>query len=69
MLRQEINSNNKHELTYQGKRMELKEVVLSTPELTRKVFLPVISNSFGKNTVNCIHFKLIPVKNSAAKYL
>ena len=37
--------------------------------LTRKVFLPVISNSFGKNTVNCIHFELIPVKNSAAKYL
>ena len=37
--------------------------------LTMKIFLPIISNSFGKNTVNCIHFELIPVENSAAKYL
>ena len=37
--------------------------------LTSKVFLLVISNSFGKNTVNCIHLELIPVKTSAAKYL
>ena len=39
--------------------------------LTRNVFLPVISNSFEKkkSTVNCIHFELIPVRNSAAQYL
>ena len=38
-------------------------------KLTRKVFLPVISNSFGKDTVNCIDFELMPVKISSAKYL
>ena len=36
-------------------------------KLTRKVFLPVISNFFGKNTVNRVHFELIPGKNSDAK--
>ena len=40
--------------------------------LTTKVFLPVISNSFGKNTVNCTHFEyntIVLGKKSAAKYL
>ena len=40
-----------------------------TVQLTRKVFQPVILNSFGKNAVNCIHFELLAVKNLAAKYL
>ena len=35
----------------------------------KNILLPVISNSFGKNTVGCIHFELIPMKNSASKYL
>ena len=29
--------------------------------LMQEVFLHLISNYFGKNTVNCIHFELIPV--------
>ena len=45
------------------------ESCVSKVSLTRKVFLPVILNFFGKNTVNRIHFELIPGKNSAAKYV
>ena len=37
--------------------------------LTRKLFFPVISNYFGKNTVNRIHFELILGKNLAYKHV
>ena len=48
-----------HGLAVKEKRL-IKQIKLNI--LTSKVFLPVISNSFGKNAVNCIHFELIPRK-------
>ena len=42
--------------------------IIDVRELTRKVLLPVISNFFGKNTMNRFHFELILGKNSIAKY-
>ena len=38
-----------------NKKLDVKN--FSSLSLTRKVFLPVISNSFGKNTMNCINFE------------
>ena len=38
-------------------------------ELTRKVFLHVISNFFGKNTVNRIRFELLSGKNQKIKLI